>query len=403
LRNVRFTHPSSFSLFLVISLFVDMGLGKTVQSIALILANPAEGKSPKCTLIVCPLSVILNWEKQIKDYVNKKFKVTVWAGGDREKHLDDLFRNKTDVLIVSYGTLGSDYKNFKKSNEEDADPSIFDVVFHRVILDEAHTIRNASTGYFKSVKALQTERRLCLTGTPFNNHPNDIQSLLSFLNVEPLCDKKVFDYAVTDEIMRKKEIGLVRLRTIMAHVALRRTKEQVEANLGLVDKSVEVRVVNFGEGVHKQTNDVMYATARSLYLELVKEAADKESGGINHHTAIFTMVLRVRQACCHADLVDPALLRRVEEIDTGIKDGRFDAADVNHLVAMLFGDEQLNLSMDEDEVTSAGPSPKMEALFKGIKAMKKGEKAVIFSQVRRYREATAHLSAAGSHFFFTIR
>jgi SWI/SNF-related matrix-associated actin-dependent regulator of chromatin subfamily A3 len=380
-----------------------MGLGKTVQSIALILANPAEGKSPKCTLIVCPLSVILNWEKQINDYVNKKFKVTVWAGGDREKHLDDLFRNKTDVLIVSYGTLSSDYKNFKKSNEEDADPSIFDVVFHRVILDEAHTIRNSSTGFFKAVKALQTERRLCLTGTPFNNHPNDIQSLLSFLNVEPLSDKKVFDFAVTDEIAKKKEIGLVRLRTTMAHVALRRTKEQVEGKLGLVDKSIQVRVVDFGDGVHKQTYDVIYATARSLFVELVKEAADTDSGGTQHHTAIFTMVLRVRQACCHADLVDPALLRRVEEIDAGIKDGLFDAKAVNHLVSMLFGDEKLKVSMDEDEATSAGPSPKMEALFKGIKAMKKGEKAVIFSQVSRLRETTAHMTAAASHFFFTIR
>jgi SWI/SNF-related matrix-associated actin-dependent regulator of chromatin subfamily A3 len=364
-----------------------MGLGKTVQSIALILANPAKGKSPKCTLIVCPLSVISNWEKQIGDYVNKKFKVTIWAGADREKHLVDLSRNKTDVLLVSYGTLGSDYKNFKKSNEEDGDSSIFDVAFHRVILDEAHNIRNASTGYFKSVKALKTERRLCLTGTPFNNHPNDIQSLLSFLNVEPLSEKKVFDFAVTDEIMQKKEIGLVRLRTIMAHVALRRTKEQVEVNLGLVDKSVEVRVVDFGAGVHKETHDVLYATARSLFVELVNEAADKEKGGIQHHTAIFTMVLRLRQACCHADLVDPALLRRVEEIDAGIKEGLFDAADVGHLVSMLFGEEKLDVPIDAGEVaggmTSAGPSPKMEALFEGIKAMKKGEKAVIFSQVSR--------------------
>jgi hypothetical protein len=163
----------------------------------------------------------------------------------------------------------------------------------------------------------------------------------------------------------------------------------------LVDKSVQVRVVDFGEGVHKQTHDVLYATARSLFVELVNEAADKEKGGIQHWTAIFTMVLRVRQACCHAGLVDPALLRRVEEIDSGIQDGLFDAADVNRLVSMLFGDEQLNLSMDEGDVadgmTNAGPSPKMEALFKGIKAMKKGEKAVIFSQVSRHQEATGHL------------
>jgi SWI/SNF-related matrix-associated actin-dependent regulator of chromatin subfamily A3 len=316
-----------------------MGLGKTVQSIALILANPAKGKSPKCTLIVCPLSVISNWEKQINDYVNKKFKVTVWAGPDRGKHLVDLNRNKTDVLLVSYGTLGSDFKNFKKSNRKTATLAS--------LTPPGDPTKNIRTPILAFSTVRPDGRRLCLTGTPFNNHPNDIQSLLSFLNVEPLSDKKVFDFAVTDEIMQKKEIGLVRLRTIMAHVALRRTKEQVEVNLGLVDKSVEVRVVDFGAGVHKETHDVLYATARSLFVELVNEAADKEKGGIQHHTAIFTMVLRLRQACCHADLVDPALLRRVVEIDAGIQEGLFDGADTGHVVSMLFGEEKLDVSIDE--------------------------------------------------------
>lgn len=233
-----------------------------------------------------------------------------------------------------------------------------------------------------------------MTGTPFNNHPNDIQSLLSFLNVEPLFEKKVFDFAVTDEIMQKKEIGLVRLRTIMAHIALRRTKEQVDVNLDLVDKSVQVRVVDFAKGVHKTTHDVLYATARSLFAELVSEAAVKEKGGIQHNTAISTMVLRVCQACCHADLVDPAFLRRVKEIDAGIQDGIFDGSDVNHLVSMLFGDEKLNVSIDKGDVTggmTSKSSPKIDALLEGIKKMKKGEKAAIFSQVSRHCEVAGRL------------
>jgi SNF2 family DNA or RNA helicase len=106
----------------------------------------------------------------------KTDQLAVWAGADREKRLADLSRKKTDVLLVSYGTLGSDFKNFKNSNGEDGDSIIFDVAFHGVI----HNIHNASTGYFKSVKALKTERRMCLTGTPFNKHPNDkpVASLL---------------------------------------------------------------------------------------------------------------------------------------------------------------------------------------------------------------------------------
>jgi SWI/SNF-related matrix-associated actin-dependent regulator of chromatin subfamily A3 len=359
-----------------------MGLGKTLQSIALILVNPAKRKSPKCTIVVCPLSVIENWETQINDYVGNKLKVSVWAGSSREKLLVPLSHNQIDVLIVSYSTLASDFKNFKNSNDEDDNFSIFNVNFHRVILDEAHNIRNPSTGFFKSTTALKTERKLCVTGTPFNNHPNDIQSLLAFLNVEPLSHKAVFDHAVTTPIMEKKEIGLARLRTTMAHVALRRTKEQV--NLGLVDKSVEVRVVDFNAGIHKKTHDLLYATTRTLFVELLHRAADSEKGGLEHWTAIFTMVLRVRQACCHAGLVDPALLRRVEDIDAGIQDGRYKDGDIDRVVSMLFGDDKLTVSIDKDKLAggmTTWPSPKIDALLKAIKKMKKGEKAVIFSQV----------------------
>jgi SNF2 family DNA or RNA helicase len=185
--------------------------------------------------------------------------------------------------------------------------------------------------------------------------------------------------------MQKKEMGLARLRTIMAHVTLRRTKEQVKVNLGLVDKSIEVRVVDFPEGVHKKTHDALYVTARSLFVELVKEAADKDEGGIQHATFMFTMVLRLRQACCHAGLVDQALLRRIEEVDAGIQDGRFEEANVSHLVSMLFGDDKLDVSIDEGKFAGDMTSgPKIAALLEGIKEMKKGEKAVIFSQVSLY-------------------
>lgn len=68
---------------------------------------------------------------------------------------------------------------------------IFDLEFYRIILDEAHKIRNSNTNFFKSMMRIPAERKLCLTGTPFVNRPSDIHSLLAFVGAEPLADKTI--------------------------------------------------------------------------------------------------------------------------------------------------------------------------------------------------------------------
>jgi SNF2-related domain len=99
----------------------------------------------------------------------------------------------------------------------------------RPTLHTAHTIRNAESFFFKAVKEIKTVHRLCLTGTPFVNRPEDTHSLLSFLEVQPLCKLSVFKRCVSEPIYARKEVGLATLRTTMAHVALRRTKALVES------------------------------------------------------------------------------------------------------------------------------------------------------------------------------
>lgn len=237
-----------------------MGLGKTLQSIGVILSNPPTGvesypikkpkggdfKYPRCTIIVAPVSVMANWQMEIDKFVHAKekniLKVAIYQGSRRDRTLDKVQHASLDVLICSYQTLAADFKMYKKKEEEmkekmdssnvedsmetyDDFYSIFDVLFHRIILDEAHNIRNASTGVFKAAKKLQSMHKLALTGTPFVNHPKDIHSLLSFLEVEPLDTVDNYNHFVVDPILQRKEVGLARLRVVIGALAIRRTKQ----------------------------------------------------------------------------------------------------------------------------------------------------------------------------------
>jgi SNF2 family DNA or RNA helicase len=193
-------------------------------------------KSPSDQIILRPILT------EIDKFVNTKrkdiLKVDIYQGPKRELTLQKVQNGNLDILICSYQTLAADLQNYKehmhqlKQKDDDDDDDtvmdedfIFDTMFHRIILDEAQNIRNAQTGAFKAVKALNAVHKLALTGTPFMNHPRDIHSLLNFLEVRPLETKDVFDSFVVDPIMNRKEIGLARLRVVMGAIAIRRTKE----------------------------------------------------------------------------------------------------------------------------------------------------------------------------------
>jgi SNF2 family DNA or RNA helicase len=201
-----------------------MGLGKTLQTIALLLSNPPEGrdgskaypykrptgrgpKAPRCTLIVSPVSVMANWVMEIDKFVNQQTKVlhvAIYQGSHREKELMRVKRHQVDVLVCSYQTLVADFKKYKEyqaameENDDDdktrerarkrakGDPDmdfipsperqqkktwpgawIHKMLFHRIVLDEAHIIRNGESQTFEAISNLVAIHKLCLTGTPF--------------------------------------------------------------------------------------------------------------------------------------------------------------------------------------------------------------------------------------------
>lgn len=216
----------------------EMGLGKSIQTIGLILSSPPKGveyKVPtlleateappvigprkRCTLIVCPVSVLSNWSDQISQFVAPGvLSVQLYHGSDRHAILPDVKNGKVDVLLVSYNTLAADYdvssKDGAPKKKRIKRESIFEIDFHRIVLDEAHTIRNSKTRGFKAVSMIRADNKLALTGTPFVNTADDIYSLLSFVGVEPLNEKSIFTRAITQPIKNGDDIVSIGLTHI---------------------------------------------------------------------------------------------------------------------------------------------------------------------------------------------
>ena len=240
---------------------------------------PAVQTTKRCTLIVCPVSVLGNWTEQFASFVAPGvLNVQVYHGADRHEMLHDVENGNIDVLIASYNTLSSDHDAFVASQDASASDgnkkkkakrartvatsiSIFDINFHRIVLDEVHTIRNSKTRSFKGVSKIMAERKLALTGTPFVNKADDIYSLLSFLGVQPLNEKSIFTRAISQPIKQGDEIGLTRLRTTMGYLSLRRSKQNV--NISLVEKEVQLCSVEWpSNDPHKRVYDALFGTIR---------------------------------------------------------------------------------------------------------------------------------------------
>jgi SWI/SNF-related matrix-associated actin-dependent regulator of chromatin subfamily A3 len=270
-------------------------------------AAASSGKN-RPTMIVCPVSVASNWMEQVEMHVKPgALRIAMYAGTNREDILSQLAH--LDVIVVSYNTLAHDYtKYFAEGAKGSGQPSvkkvkretIFDRLFHRIILDEGHTIRNTKTRNYKAVMKIQATCKICLTGTPMQNSASDIMSLFAFLNVEPLHQPDVFRRAITQPIMGGDMAGLDRLRAMMSYVALRRTKSII--NLKMANKSVELRSVNFPLGLHKNIHDALFESARGAFAATLAMNTD-EGAALKNYNSIFEVLLRIRQACCSGAMV----------------------------------------------------------------------------------------------------
>lgn len=194
----------------------DMGLGKTVQALSFLEHYRAEHEKLKA-LVVCPTTLIYNWENEIKKFT-PKLTYRIHHGATRTRTKEELLDH--DVTITTYGTLRSDIKLLMSVN------------FDYVILDESQAIKNPASKVTKAACLLTTKNRLCMSGTPLQNNTFDIFAQMNFLNPGMLGTMEYFrqEFAIPIDKFGEQD-RKEHLRKILYPFILRRTKEQVAKDL----------------------------------------------------------------------------------------------------------------------------------------------------------------------------
>ena len=279
----------------------DMGLGKTIQVLAFLLSRKKESELP--SLVVAPKSLVFNWIDEAKKFA-PTLKVVRYAGGGRQKFAKEI--GKADLVVTTYGTLRTDIEKLRDQE--------FDVA----IIDEAQFIKNPKSQAAIACKQLRATHRLALTGTPIENSIRDLLSILEFTNPGLLH----FPPSSSNSNGNSNGEGLANdipatLSRLLRPFMLRRTKEAVLTELP--DKSEQVL---FCEMSTEEAE--YYAVIRDRYRQSIEESVQK-NGLAKSKLHVLEALLRLRQASCHAGLIDETkrsepsakldlLLRQLKEV-----------------------------------------------------------------------------------------
>lgn len=229
----------------------NRGLGKTVMLLALILKykekQQAEGSTAKRlpTLVVAPLSLITQWEEEIKTKTSLSCRVCY---GDQAKGKTSRDDFDVDVVVTTYGKMQGEIqrRNQDPNSTTEKGYGLLQREWLRVILDEAHCIKNQKTLASKACCALKAQYRWVVTGTVIHNSLDDVFGLLKFLRHQPWCDAAFWKTAITSEMNRTSKsdtsdndepeepssmaVALGRVRRLLGPLMLRRTKNSLSAD-----------------------------------------------------------------------------------------------------------------------------------------------------------------------------
>ena len=279
----------------------DMGLGKTLQALTFIQkAKEKDGKAPN--LVICPTSVVFNWETEIEKFAPNLSYLTI-TGPARK----DLFKKieNYDVIITSYALLRRDIENLKKYK------------FRSVVLDESQNIKNYESLTSRSARELNTSHRLAMSGTPIENHLGELWSSFDFLMPGFLYDINEFNYRYAVPIQEKgdKTVGN-RLKKQVYPFILRRLKRDIAKDLP--DKIENIAYCQMTPDQRDFYLDILDSTRQEIFEKISGRGLEKNK------MSVFAALLRLRQICCHPMLFDKGRENNINE------SGKF-----NHLKEML--------------------------------------------------------------------
>ena len=269
----------------------DMGLGKTAQALAHLLLEKQSGRMDKPSLVVLPTSLIFNWKREAERFA-PQLKLLSLQGKERAAHFPAI--RDHDVILTTYPLLWRD------------EEALAEHEYHLLILDEAQTVKNVSSQAAQVVRKLKARHRLCLTGTPLENHLGELWAQFDFLLPGLLGDTK--DFTKTWRSPIEKHGNKLRRDLLAKRVKpfiLRRRKEDVAKELPA--KTLIVRTVEL-EGGQRD----LYETVRIAMDQRVREEIASK-GFSRSHIIILDALLKLRQVCCDPRLLKLTSAKKVKE------------------------------------------------------------------------------------------
>ncbi|KAG0320628.1 DNA repair protein rad16 [Dissophora globulifera] len=308
----------------------EMGMGKTIQMISLLLSEPG-----KPNLIIAPTVAIIQWMNEIRDHA-PSLKVLVFHGPGRSE--SQSFLESHDVVVTTYSIIESGYRKqkygFKRKNMTVKEDSLLHRIrWHRIILDEAHNIKERSCNTARSAFSLQSDLKWSLSGTPMQNRVGELYSLIRFMQADPYgyyyckkctckslhwkysnmkdcddCGHRPMDHVCwwNNEVLKPiqnygstglGEIAFQKLRKLLERIMLRRTKVERADDLGLPPRKMTVSRYLFNEEEEDLYESLFTDTKRkfSTYVE--------QGTVLNNYANIFELLTKMRQMVDHPDLV----------------------------------------------------------------------------------------------------
>ena len=308
----------------------DMGLGKTVQALAFMNQYKKEHKQIKA-LVVCPTTLIYNWENEIKKFT-PELTYHIHHGGARVRSVEEILSH--DITITTYGTLRSDIK------------LLVGVPLDYVVLDESQAIKNPASKVTKAAGLLKAKHRLCLSGTPLQNNTFDIFAQMNFLNPGMLGTMEFFrqEFAIPIDKFGEED-RKDHLRKILYPFILRRTKEQVAKDL---PEKIETILFCEMEDEQRKIYDAYRNDYRNQILGTIETQGIQKS-----QLTILQGLMKLRQICD-----SPAILNEPEKLPNhSIKLdelAREISENISNHKALIFSQFLGMLALIRDKLTALG-------------------------------------------------
>jgi non-specific serine/threonine protein kinase len=327
----------------------DMGLGKTIQALSFLQLFKEKNGSMNA-MVVCPTTLMFNWENEIKKFT-PNLTYRIHHGGERER--DKKIFEDHDVIITTYGTLRSDIK------------FMLETEFDYVVLDESQAIKNPQSKVTKAACLLNAKNRLCMSGTPLQNNTFDVYAQMNFLNPGMLGSVEFFrnEFATPIDKFGEKE-QKDHLRKLLFPFILRRTKEQVAKDL-----PEKTETILFCEMEAEQRS--IYDAYRNDYRDKILGVIDQQ-GVAKSQLTILQGLMKLRQICDSPAIMNepekfPNASVKLEEI------GREITENIGNHKALIFSQFLGMLALIKEKLTVLGV--KFE-YFDGSTSAQDREKAI---------------------------